>query len=124
VSQRNLSDEGRAQARQIGAWFKTQGLKPQVVKSSNWCRCKETATLIFGKYLVWPALNSFFEDRLTEPQQTADLRAAIARIPAGKFEAWVTHGVNMLALTGQQPAQGEGFVVDAAGSIIARTTFT
>mgnify|MGYP003412263116 FL=1 len=124
VSQRNLNDEGRAQARRMGKWFQAQGLKPRVVKSSNWCRCKETANLAFGKHLVWPALNSIFEDRASEPQQTADLRAALRRIEAGSFEAWVTHQVNITALTGEASAMGEGLVVDASGSIIVRTTFS
>ena len=33
-TQRNLSDEGRAQARRIGEWFKTRSLQPARVRSS------------------------------------------------------------------------------------------
>jgi len=33
-SQRNLSDEGRAQARRIGQWFKARNLQPRAVRSS------------------------------------------------------------------------------------------
>ena len=36
-TQRNLSDEGRDQARRIGAWFRQQALVPAAVRSSPWC---------------------------------------------------------------------------------------
>ena len=57
-TQRNLDDEGRAQARRIGAWFDARGLKPARLRSSPWCRCLETATLAFGRPEAWPALAS------------------------------------------------------------------
>ncbi len=122
-TQRNLSEEGRAQARRIGAWFKAQGLRPRVVQSSAWCRCKDTADLAFGRHVMWPALNSFFGARDAQDRQTQQLRTALARIPAGQFEVWVTHQVNMTALTGESMAMGEGLVVDARGTMVARTTF-
>lgn len=122
-TQRNLSEEGRAQARRIGAWFKAQDLRPRVVQSSAWCRCKDTADLAFGRHVMWPALNSFFGARDAQAAQTAQLRAALARIPAGQFEVWVTHQVNMTALTGEGMVMGEGLVVNAQGKMIARSTF-
>jgi len=57
-TQRNLSDEGRTQARRIGAWFKARELRPAAVRSSPWCRCLETAELAFGRAEAWPALGS------------------------------------------------------------------
>ena len=38
-TQRNLSDEGRAQAAAIDHWFSSRALKPSSVWSSPWCRC-------------------------------------------------------------------------------------
>ncbi len=122
-TQRNLSEEGRAQARRIGQWFVAQGLKPRAVQSSAWCRCKDTADLAFGRHVVWPALNSFFDRRDSQAAQTAQLRSALARIPAGQFEVWVTHQVNMTALTGEGMSMGEGLVVGAQGKMMARSTF-
>lgn len=122
-TQRNLSAEGRAQARKIGAWFKARGLQPRAVQTSAWCRCKDTADLAFGRHLVWPALNSFFGGRANEPRQTAMLKDAVKEIPPGRFEVWITHQVNMTALTGESAAQGEGLIVDAAGKVAGRTTF-
>jgi hypothetical protein len=60
-TQRNLSDEGRAQARRIAQAFAARNLSPPTVRSSAWCRCTETAQLAFGGYSVWPAINSFFQ---------------------------------------------------------------
>ena len=57
-TQRNLSDEGRQQARRIGAWFRAQGLTPARVRSSPWCRCVDTAALAFGTHEAWAALGS------------------------------------------------------------------
>jgi phosphohistidine phosphatase SixA len=122
-TQRNLSEDGRAQARRIGQWFQAQGLKPRAVQSSAWCRCKDTADLAFGRHIVWQALNSFFDSHDSQAAQTAQLRAALARIPAGQFEVWVTHQVNMTALTGEGMVMGEGLVVNAQGKMVARSTF-
>ncbi len=121
-TQRNLSEEGRLQAGRIGQWFTSRGLLPRTVQSSAWCRCKDTADLAFGRHQVWPALNSFFGSGGRDPQ-TAQLRAALGRIPAGHFEVWVTHQVNMTALTGEGMTMGEGLVVDARGKMVARSTF-
>ena len=122
-TQRNLSAEGRARAERIGQWFKSRGLEPSAVQSSAWCRCKDTADLAFGRHKVWPALNSFFDEYRTRDAQTAQLRAALGGMPSGKFEVWVTHQVNITALTGEGMAMGEALVLDAMGKVIARSTF-
>jgi phosphohistidine phosphatase SixA len=122
-SQRNLSDEGRAQAGRIGEWFTRRALQPHAVRSSAWCRCQDTAELAFGRHEVWPALNSFFDGQGSEAVQTAQLRAALGRLRAGRFDVWVTHQVNMSALSGQGMAMGEGLLVDAQGKMIARIPF-
>ena len=57
-TQRNLNDEGRAQARSVGAWFQQRQLQPGKVLSSPWCRCVDSATLAFGTPQVWAALGS------------------------------------------------------------------
>ncbi|GKT22981.1 hypothetical protein [Acidovorax sp. SUPP3334] len=41
-TQRNLSAEGRAQAKRIGVLLQHQGLAPQRVRSSAWCRCLDS----------------------------------------------------------------------------------
>lgn len=121
-TQRYLSAEGRDQARRIGDWFRAQQLAPRAVLSSAWCRCRDTAELAFGRHVMWGALNSFFQDQGADRgrAQAAQMREALARIPAGRFEAWVTHQVNITALTGSWAGMGEAVVVDAKGTIRAR----
>ena len=110
-TQRNLSDDGRAQARRLGARLAELALKPQRVRSSAWCRCIDTAQLAFGEHEPWPALNSTFGVAASQPAQTAELRAALATLAPGRIEAWVTHQVNITALTGEFAAMGEVLVL-------------
>jgi phosphohistidine phosphatase SixA len=111
-SQRNLSTEGKAQLTRLGEAFKTAGIKVDDVASSEWCRCKETADLVFGKHTGWSALNSFFSSvKRTELQQTAELKAVLPYIKPPKNVAWVTHQVNITALTGFVPAASEVLVL-------------
>ena len=122
-TQRNLSDEGRSQAVRIGQWFKSHHLRPHAVQSSAWCRCKDTADLAFGRHTVWPALNSFFGESSPGEVQTAQLRAALTRMPADQFEVWVTHQVNITSLTREGITMGEAVIVDAQGKMVARRAF-
>ncbi len=115
-TQRNLSAAGREQALALGAALRARGIPVAEVRSSEWCRCLDTARLAFGGYTPvrpWAALNSFFGDASAEPEQTRKLRAAAAEVPAGANVVWVTHQVNISALTGVVPAMGEVVVVRA-----------
>jgi len=123
-TQRNLSESGREQSRRIGQWFQTRELHACAVQSSAWCRCRDTAELAFGQHTVLPTLNSTFNnDRLPDPQ-TQTLRTRLKNVPIGKFEVWVTHQVNITALTGEFTAMGEALIVHANGALLARTTFS
>jgi phosphohistidine phosphatase SixA len=120
-TQRNLSAAGQQDARRIGAWFRQNKLKPRTVLSSAWCRCKDTADLAFGQHTVWPALSSVFNDRAQLPDQSEIVRKALAAVPRQHFEVWVTHQVNITAVTGQGIAMGEIFILDGQGALLART---
>lgn len=122
-TQRNLSAAGRQSAVRMGQWFKERGLQPQAVLSSAWCRCIDTAHLAFGKSVLWAPLNSVFGDRLPLPDQTAALRQALAQLPAGQFQVWVSHQTNVTALVGQFMAMGEGVILDRDAKVLARITF-
>lgn len=111
-TQRLLSEEGRSQARRIGAWFSTHQLRPRQVRSSPWCRCMDTATLAFGQAESWPALGSPYGRREADntlAQQS--LREALAAIPTGDFDVWVTHNFVIDALMGESVTQGQGLIV-------------
>jgi len=122
-TQRNLNDDGKAQARRIGQWFTSHGLKPAAVRSSPWCRCKDTANLAFGQHTVWQALNAPPDDRDRAVLETGQLRKALGLMPAGRFEVWVTHQGNIINLMGGGVAMGEAVILDTQGKLVARSTF-
>jgi phosphohistidine phosphatase SixA len=114
ATQRNLSDEGRAQAVRIGEAFRTNGVAVDQVLSSGWCRCIDTAVLAFETAEVWPPLHSFFGDAGTEPTQTAETRARVAAWTGPGTLVMVTHQVNITALSGIFPDSGEVIVLAPA----------
>jgi phosphohistidine phosphatase SixA len=125
-TQRNLSSKGREQARQIGAQFRANDILVERVLSSEWCRCLETTRLAFGDGIeLLPALNSFFPNQDVEGAQTRAIRELIEgwRSHSGVL-VLVTHQVNITALTGIFPAEGEIVVLkprDTSGfDLIAR----
>ena len=116
-TQRNLSEEGREQARRIGAWFKQRGLRPESVRTSPWCRCIETAQLAFGRAESWAPLGSPVIG--TERSNAASLAALKQALAAavqrpGRFEVWVTHMFVLSELLGADPRSGEGLLLGVA----------
>ena len=118
-TQRNLSDDGRAQARRIGEWFSARGLKPARVRSSPWCRCLDTATLAFGNAEPCAALGSpRGATESTNAESIAELRRALAAasVPGRPFEVWVTHMFVLADLADTNSSSGEGLVLRADGA--------
>jgi phosphohistidine phosphatase SixA len=111
-TQRNLSAQGREEARRLGERLRREGVTVEKVYTSPWCRCRDTAVEAFGRAEDWEALSSFFDDASREPGLTERVRQRIggysARRPAGTV-VMVTHHVNIAALT--QLAVGTGEVV-------------
>jgi phosphohistidine phosphatase SixA len=110
-TQRNLSAAGREDARAFGLALAALGWRPLRVLSSRWCRCLDTAALIaqgLGAPPVepWSALDSFFDAREREPAQTARLRERLRERDLPR-QLWVTHQVNISALTGRPVAMGQ-----------------
>jgi phosphohistidine phosphatase SixA len=121
ATQRNLSEQGRQQARRLGEALRAVGVKDAEVKTSQWCRCVETGRLLaVGPVQPTPLLNSFFAGRGDESTTTQALRAAVlAKVDSRKPTFFITHQVNITALTGIVPAEGEAIFVraTAAGTI-------
>jgi len=113
ATQRNLDDTGRVQARATGAALRANGVTRVAVRSSQWCRCTETARLLaLGPVTEDPALNSFFSSRNDGPAQLSALRSYIASVePASPTRVLVTHQVVITGLTGVYPRSGELVVV-------------
>lgn len=116
-TQRNLSAQGRDQARHLGARLEARGIRPVAVFSSAWCRCIDTARLAFPGLPVrnLPALNSFFQDVQHETAQTNTLRQEMERITKAGVTVWVTHQVNVTALTGETIGMGDAVVLRPEG---------
>lgn len=112
-TQRNLSEEGRKQARHIGALFRAHGIKNAHIFSSQWYRCQETAELLgMGTVTPLPALNSFFEKYDQKDERTESLKRWLSQQKIDKPLILVTHQVNITALTGVYPSSGEIVVVE------------
>jgi phosphohistidine phosphatase SixA len=112
ATQRNLSDAGRVQARDVGRRFREQQIPVARVLSSRWCRALETARLAFGIITEpFPPLDSFFSERGQEENQTLTLRQTIEGWRSAGVLVLVTHQVNITALTGIFPAEGEILVL-------------
>lgn len=112
-TQRNLDEEGRAQARRLGQMFRTRNVAVGAVLSSQWCRTRETASLAFGAQVrEEAAFNSFFrQPQADSAAQTARAQALIAGWRGPGALVVVTHQVNITALTGVGASSGEGVVV-------------
>ena len=111
TTQRNLNDAGREQARAIGAYMARHGITPDTILSSQWCRCKDTATeMAIGHFSTHPGLNSFFNGHVDRDQTLAALREHMARTGPDRLELMVTHQVVISAITGISPRSG-GMVV-------------
>jgi len=110
-TQRNLDERGRAQARKIGALFRQNGIAEPAIYASQWCRCRETATLLgLGIVSDLPSLNSFYEREENKQPQMKALRAFLNKEPMERPLILVTHFVNIGALTGVYPSSG-GIVI-------------
>lgn len=116
ASQRNLSDEGRSQARGIGAALRESGLRIAGVMTSQWCRARDTAELLdIGAVVEEAGLNSFFGNPDAR-QPTLDLLTErLATLPEGAeagLTVMVTHQVVITAVTGQSVASGAAVLYD------------
>lgn len=130
-TQRNLSDEGRAQARSVGAWFRQRQLQPGKVLSSPWCRCIDSATLAFGSPQVWPALGSpRGSPESTSAAHLRELSAALvaASSQTGRFEVWFTHMFVLSDLANTNVSSGEALILQAdrngKAQVLARLAVT
>jgi phosphohistidine phosphatase SixA len=114
-TQRNLSTEGRAQAKRIGARFRDNEIEKARVISSQWCRCLDTAELLgLGAVEELPLLNSFYQRTERRKPQTEALNKWLAGQELISPLVLVTHQVNISALTGVYVASGELVIIRIA----------
>jgi len=114
ATQRNLSDEGRAQARRMGEALRKRGVPIGEVLSSPWCRCVETAQLAFGGAKVWKPLSNLHARHENAEKQVRALRPRIAAHKGERNLVLVAHGSVASALMGEYLAMGEILVLKPA----------
>ncbi|MDB5580236.1 MAG: hypothetical protein JWR80_5412 [Bradyrhizobium sp.] len=112
ATQRNLSVKGRADALKIGTRLRSEGITLQTILSSPWCRCIDTATLLqLGPVKTEPTFGNVVVLRDQREALASGARAVIDQWTGSGTLLVVTHGANIQALTGIQPASGEIVVV-------------
>ena len=114
-TQRNLNDEGRAQATRIGEAFRQHGIAVGSVLSSPRCRCLDTGRLAFGEVRAWSPLQGSLRDGTLRRQQVAEIQQTMAAHQDGPPLVLVTHGTVVTDLTGLNIKMGE-FVVLRRGT--------
>jgi phosphohistidine phosphatase SixA len=116
ATQRNLSEEGRGEARRLGEALRAHKVPVAALQSSPWCRCMETAQLAFGRSAdAQPALANLFGRSERQAQQVTLLRQLVHDTPQGGNLFLVTHGSTTLALTGVSPGTAEMVVLAPQG---------
>ncbi|MBD2839100.1 histidine phosphatase family protein [Pseudomonas sp. JM0905a] len=112
-TQRNLSDRGRQEARRWGKLLVRRKVEQPRLYTSNWCRAQDTAQEMgLGAVETLSALDSFFSDPDSQAAQTVELRKAIDKVPKDRPVVMVSHQVNIKALTGVEPRNGEGLIIE------------
>jgi Histidine phosphatase superfamily (branch 1) len=124
TKQRNLTDQGRAEARAIGAAIAKLQIPIGDVLASPFCRTVETAKLIFGRATISTAVRGGPAD----PDRYGDLRKLLSTpVPRGTNLAIASHGNPFRAVAGTPYlAEGEAAVIEPRGDkgfkIVARVT--
>ena len=112
ATQRNLSARGREDARKIGARLRSEAIAFERILASPWCRCIDTATLLaMGPVKTEATFGNVVVLRDQRDSLTSGARAVIDQWTGSGNLLVVTHGANIQALTGIQPASGEIVVV-------------
>jgi len=108
-TQRNLSNSGRYQAKKIGSYFKENNIPIGKVYSSEWCRCKETASIAFSDFETKSFLNSFFSPQFAKNKgaQMKKLKMFISNWNEDKNLVFVTHYVVISESLNYTPSSGE-----------------
>ena len=106
ATQRNLSPQGRSQARQIGLLLKASFSFADIY-SSEWCRCVETTRLLdLGGWETLSGLNSFYEGHVDRERTLNLLDRFLNSLNGDRLTLLVTHQVVISAVTGKYAKSG------------------
>lgn len=112
ATQRNLSAQGKAEAAALGQKLKAAGVVAGRVLSSPWCRCIDTAKLMdLGAATIEPSIANAYTLSAQRQSLTDGARKIVDAWTGPGTLIVVTHGANILALSGISPQSGEIVVV-------------
>jgi phosphohistidine phosphatase SixA len=120
-TQRNLNKVGIEQSKKIGKIFKDNKISIDIVLSSEWCRCKDTAYYAFGEFKEFSALNSTFSTpyNKNELKQVKEIKKYLMNWKSeGKNVILVTHYSVITAITNAAPSSGEIVISDKNLNVI------
>ena len=121
-TQRNLSKNGIEQSKIIGNFFKKNQIPTDIILSSEWCRCKDTAFYAFQNFEINSFLNSFYDTkfRKNKDKQMKDLKNYIMNWKGKKNLILITHYVVINELLNVSANSGEIIISDLELKIIGR----
>ena len=119
-TQRNLNKDGKLQALKIGKFFKDNQIGKEIILSSEWCRCKDTARLAFNKFMTADFLNSFYSSKFAKNKnrQIFNLKKYIKNYKGKKNLIFITHYVVISEVLDYASSSGEIVVSDKNFNII------
>ena len=119
-TQRNLNEDGREQSKNIGNLFYRYNIKIDKVYSSEWCRCKETASIAFEKFETKKFLNSFYSAQFAKNRknQVKDFQKFLNNWDKKENLIFVTHYVFISEILNYAPSSGEIVITDKNLNIV------
>ena len=119
-TQRNLSESGRIQSQKIGSFFTENKISIVKVYSSEWCRCKETASIAFDNFETKNFLNSFFSAQFAHnrKKQVIEFEEFLNNWDQNQNIIFVTHYVVISEILNYAPSSGEIVISDKSLKVI------
>ena len=120
ATQRNLDATGIDQAKRIGKFFRANQISIDLVLTSEWCRCKDTAKSAFESYKTFNALNSFFSSKFAKnrDKQIKDLKSFVESWNSKKNIVFITHYVVISEVLSTTVSSGTIIVADKNFKVI------
>ena len=119
-TQRNLSESGRIQSQKIGSFFTENKISIVKVYSSEWCRCKETASIAFDNFETKNFLKSFFSAQFAHnrKKQVIEFEEFLNNWDQNQNIIFVTHYVVISEILNYAPSSGEIVISDKSLKVI------
>ena len=119
-TQRNLNENGKIQAKLIGEFFLDNQIPFDEVYSSEWCRCKDTASIAFKNFKTKNFLNSFFSQKFSnnKNEQIKNLKKFVKKSKNSRNIIFVTHYVVISEVLSYAPGSGEIVISDKQFNMI------